>query len=109
MEFSTTATPATRLREPPDATGMRCARFASPTTATCRSGRHDMGSYSGSSDWDDLPSSTDSATFAPKPVVQQKDADDEPLSVTPQGDKKPLDLILAFDTTGSRRPWIQNV
>jgi len=68
-----------------------------------------MGSYSGSSDWDDLPSSTDSATFAPKPAVKEKDADDEPLAVTPQGDKKPLDLILAFDTTGSMRPWIQNV
>jgi hypothetical protein len=69
-----------------------------------------MGSYSGSSDWDDLPSSSDSATFAPQPVAQKtKDADDEPLAVAAPATKKPLDLILAFDTTGSMRPWIQNV
>jgi Mg-chelatase subunit ChlD len=69
-----------------------------------------MGSYSGSSDWDDLPSATDSARFVPAPAKPQaRDADDEPLTVTPQGQRKPLDLILAFDTTGSMRPWIQNV
>jgi Mg-chelatase subunit ChlD len=69
-----------------------------------------MGSYSGSSDWDDLPSAGDAAHFAPAPATAKpKDSDDEPLTLTPQGARKPLDLILAFDTTGSMRPWIQNV
>ena len=70
-----------------------------------------MGSYSGSSDWDDVPSTTDAARFAPTPAVRPKAAagDDEPLTLAPGGERKPLDLILAFDTTGSMRPWIQNV
>jgi Mg-chelatase subunit ChlD len=67
-----------------------------------------MGSYSGSSDWDDLPSAGDAARFAPAPA-KPKDQDDEPLTLSAEGPKKPLDLILAFDTTGSMRPWIQNV
>jgi Mg-chelatase subunit ChlD len=76
-----------------------------------------MGSYSGSSDWDDLPSAGDAARFTPAPATTTTatttpvvhDKDDEPLTLTPQAQRKPLDLILAFDTTGSMRPWIQNV
>jgi Mg-chelatase subunit ChlD len=69
-----------------------------------------MGSYSGSSDWDDLPAAGDAARFAPTPAKpKEKDTDDEPLTGTGPATRKPLDLILAFDTTGSMRAWIQNV
>lgn len=69
-----------------------------------------MGSYAGSSDWDDLPAAGDAARFAPTAAAARPpDGDDEPLALERSGAQKPLDLILAFDTTGSMRPWIQNV
>jgi hypothetical protein len=77
-----------------------------------------MGSYSGSSDWDDLPAPQSFAAFkpaaaepaappAPAPVA---DADaDESLAVARGATKKRLNAIFAFDTTGSMTPWIENV
>ena len=73
-----------------------------------------MGSYAGSSDWDDVPSSSDSSRFRPSRASttsaapkKPKDKDDD-LDLQ-EGTTKPINLILAFDTTGSMRPWIQNV
>ncbi|MBI3267542.1 MAG: VWA domain-containing protein [Planctomycetes bacterium] len=77
-----------------------------------------MGSYSGSSDWDDVPSVTDAQRFSPAPAPAPaspaakttRDDAEEPLDLTPGGVAgKPLNLILAFDTTGSMRAFIQNV
>jgi Mg-chelatase subunit ChlD len=68
-----------------------------------------MGSYAGSSDWDELPSSGDAARFTPARAPATAEGEDEPLVVERQGATAPLDLILAFDTTGSMRPWIHNV
>lgn len=69
-----------------------------------------MGSYAGSSDWDDLPSHTDARRFRPSRAATpaQKDAGEDDLELG-EGTTTPFDLILAFDTTGSMRPWIQNV
>lgn len=67
-----------------------------------------MGSYAGSSDWDDVPASTDAARFAPTPAAA-KEVEEELVTDGAAGSRKPLDLLLAFDTTGSMRPWIQNV
>lgn len=68
-----------------------------------------MGSYEGSSDWDDLPAAGDAARFVPARTETPSPSDDEPLTLTRGAAEKPLDLILAFDTTGSMRPYIQNV
>jgi hypothetical protein len=75
-----------------------------------------MGSYAGSSDWDDLPSTTDSQRFRPRPASGTPASGGTPAAA-PADDEiqfearqtKPLALILAFDTTGSMRPYIQNV
>lgn len=69
-----------------------------------------MGSYAGSSDWDDLPAATDSARFAPKPVAKPAEESEQLADLgAGQRSSRPLDLVLAFDTTGSMRPYIQNV
>jgi Mg-chelatase subunit ChlD len=65
-----------------------------------------MGSYAGSSDWDEVPAAGDAVRFSPAPA---KEAEEELLAGTAGRPQQPLDLILAFDTTGSMRPWIQNV
>ncbi len=74
-----------------------------------------MGSYAGSSDWDDFPSRTDSRRFSPtrttakKKKTKKKDPAQKDLVLERAESSKPLNLILAFDTTGSMRPYIQNV
>lgn len=70
-----------------------------------------MGSYAGSSDWDDVPSVTDAARFAPRPAGAPATPveKEEELAVDGARRTKPLALILAFDVTGSMSPWIQNV
>ncbi len=71
-----------------------------------------MGSYSGSSDWDDVPSRSDVRRFAPtrkkKASAAGEDQGDDDLELE-DGSTQPLTLLLAFDTTGSMRDWIQNV
>ncbi len=73
-----------------------------------------MGSYAGSSDWDDLPSRSATRRFSParrskvkKP--KKKDPAHKDLELQRSETATPLNLILAFDTTGSMRPYIQNV
>jgi hypothetical protein len=78
-----------------------------------------MGSYAGSSDWDDVPSRSDAQRFSPGQPATAADkvtpgsgdggAPEEELTLERGAASKPLDLILAFDTTGSMRPYIQNV
>jgi len=74
-----------------------------------------MGSYSGSSDWDELPSAADAARFAPRAADGKAGGgadgagEDETVAAESGARRGPLDLILAFDTTGSMRPYIQNV
>jgi Mg-chelatase subunit ChlD len=68
-----------------------------------------MGSYAGSSDWDDLPATADAARFTPARAAAAAPEDDDRLEVERKGTTRPLDLVLGFDTTGSMRPWIQNV
>jgi Mg-chelatase subunit ChlD len=88
-----------------------------------------MGSYSGSSDWDDLPSAADAKRFAPRAArtpagaspagaapgretarAGRRDrADEEAMLEVGARRPGPLQLILAFDTTGSMRPYIENV
>ncbi len=75
-----------------------------------------MGSYAGSSDWDDFPSYSDARRFTPSRKKKGKkgkkgkkaEPDDDALELTDRT-TQPLDLILAFDTTGSMRTWLQNV
>lgn len=67
-----------------------------------------MGSYAGSSDWDDAPSSSDTSSFTVSPSAPAAPKEDEGLGEVARS-TKPLDLILAFDTTGSMRPYVQNV
>ena len=66
-----------------------------------------MGSYSGSSDWDSLPSTGDAQRFSPT-AAKPAEAD-EGLVVDAARATKPLDLVMAFDVTGSMRAYIQNV
>ena len=84
-----------------------------------------MGSYSGSSDWDDLPERASFEAFRPRPAGATAPAS-PPATVgpaPPAGEpaeapldagagaavKKRLDAIFAFDTTGSMTPWVENV
>jgi Mg-chelatase subunit ChlD len=72
-----------------------------------------MGSYEGSSDWDDYPTRSDTSRFRPAPSATapkelQQPADDETIELA-EHSTKPINLILAFDTTGSMRAYIQNV
>ena len=80
-----------------------------------------MGSYAGSSDWDDLPTRASFETFRPQPAVASTQASkvagqpsdeateetDAPLDGPAQ--RKRLNAIFAFDTTGSMTPWVENV
>jgi Mg-chelatase subunit ChlD len=68
-----------------------------------------MGSYAGSSDWDDVPSTTDAQRFAPSRKVDATEAADENLVLERPTTSKPLNLVMAFDTTGSMRAYIHNV
>jgi hypothetical protein len=78
-----------------------------------------MGSYEGSSDWDDLPSRESFEAFKPVPAAQRPDnsgakaaktkATDPGLDFDARTDKKRLNAVFAFDTTGSMTPWIENV
>jgi hypothetical protein len=67
-----------------------------------------MGSYAGSSDWDDAPSDGDASRFAATPAAPAAPAEDEGIGEVARS-TAPLDLILAFDTTGSMRPYLHNV
>src|SRR5262245_881825 len=71
-----------------------------------------MGSYSGTSDWDELPAQASFEAFRPRPAAPAPAppvADAEPeLEGAPEV-KKRLNAIYAFDTTGSMTPWIENV
>lgn len=74
-----------------------------------------MGSYAGGSDWDDLPAAESFEAFRPKPA--QKAAPHAPAEPEPSDaveaearEGRPrLDVIVAFDTTGSMTPWVENV
>ncbi len=82
-----------------------------------------MGSYAGSSDWDDMPSRSSFSTFKPKARRQQRRKpasgakaaappvvdDDADLVTEGPADRKRLNVIFAFDTTGSMTPWVENV
>jgi hypothetical protein len=79
-----------------------------------------MGSYSGGSDWDDLPERESFEAFHPQPAAarQQPSAPVQPLAVPDSGgevllegpaQKKRINAIIAFDTTGSMTPWVENV
>lgn len=79
-----------------------------------------MGSYAGSSDWDVLPTAADAKRFAPARTAASSSTatagagappppEEEALVLGPGGKGSPLNLILAFDTTGSMRAYIQNV
>lgn len=77
-----------------------------------------MGSYAGSSDWDDLPSSTSFRAFKPRSSrTGQQPAAPAPSDAAGSeveigdvaGDRKRLNCILAFDTTGSMTRWVENV
>ena len=74
-----------------------------------------MGSYAGSSDWDELPARASSETFRPQPTSAPAAAApgpaEEPAEETlagPDGPaaRKRLNAIFAFDTTGSMTPWV---
>jgi hypothetical protein len=72
-----------------------------------------MGSYAGSSDWDEIPSTSEVQRFAPTraaavPAAVVADGD-ERLALDGARRRGPLDLILAFDTTGSMRTHLRNV
>lgn len=82
-----------------------------------------MGSYAGSSDWDDLPAPASFETFRPQPtaaqatsagsapgagpIVAPNEEAEAPLDAPSQ--RKRLNAIFAFDTTGSMTPWVENV
>jgi hypothetical protein len=76
-----------------------------------------MGSYSGSSDWDDLPERASFEAFKPQPVVpaepvakpREPREEEESLGGAAPAVKKRLNAIFAFDTTGSMTPWVENV
>lgn len=68
-----------------------------------------MGSYEGSSDWDDVPSPAEVQRFSPAAAAKPREEGElEGMDLSRRA-SKPLTLILAFDTTGSMRAWIQNV
>ena len=67
-----------------------------------------MGSYAGSSDWDDLPDASSFDAFRPKPAAPAQETTD--VDVTPtSGPRRRLNAIFAFDTTGSMTKWVENV
>ncbi len=75
-----------------------------------------MGSYSGTSDWDDLPARDSFEAFRPKPADSAPApapasavSSEEPQLEGAPTVKKKLNAIFAFDTTGSMTPWVENV
>jgi hypothetical protein len=70
-----------------------------------------MGSYAGSSDWDDVPSESSFEAFRPRPVeAASPPVIDAELDLpVPTGPGRRLNVILAFDTTGSMTQWVENV
>jgi hypothetical protein len=75
-----------------------------------------MGSYSGGSDWDQLPDRSSFEVFRPKPIEPSTSAKSEDDTETPivefkdsAHQKKQMNAIIAFDTTGSMTPWVENV
>lgn len=75
-----------------------------------------MGSYAGSSDWDDVPSEASFEAFRPRPASPQPAPDAPPpgpnddVDVAEASGTKPrLNAIFAFDTTGSMTHWVENV
>jgi hypothetical protein len=75
-----------------------------------------MGSYSGGSDWDELPDRASFEVFRPKPtepstpVKPPESADDTIVDVRDTAhQKKRMNAVIAFDTTGSMTPWVENV
>ena len=72
----------------------------------------DMGSYAGSSDWDDLPVASSFDAFRPKPAEPAVPAPVEGTDVdvpASAGPRRRLNAIFAFDTTGSMTKWVENV
>lgn len=72
-----------------------------------------MGSYAGGSDWDVLPSASSFEAFKPAPKVTPRAVGPEealPLQPAEEGlaDKKRLNAIFAFDTTGSMIRFIES-
>ena len=75
-----------------------------------------MGSYSGGSDWDDLPERASFEAFHPQPAPakaaapakEMKHDEEAPLEGSPT-EKKRINAVIAFDTTGSMTPWVENV
>jgi hypothetical protein len=74
-----------------------------------------MGSYAGSSDWDDVPTRQSVSTFKPRPAAKTpapadppREAPEAELTAT-RAERRRLNAIFAFDTTGSMTPWIENV
>ena len=75
-----------------------------------------MGSYAGSSDWDDLPTRASFETFRPQPIVTPTPGSKPPapgeeadVALEAPAARKRLNAIFAFDTTGSMTPWVENV
>lgn len=76
-----------------------------------------MGSYAGSSDWDDLPARASFETFRPQPTGAPTAAPTPPGEPAEEAgapldgpaERKRLNAIFAFDTTGSMTPWVENV
>ena len=80
-----------------------------------------MGSYSGSSDWDLVPSTASFTAFKPRPAAARPapaapataaapaaTGEDDPVAERP-GPRPRLDAVIAFDTTGSMTPYLENV
>jgi hypothetical protein len=87
-----------------------------------------MGSYAGSSDWDDVPALDDRRRFAPAATPPGTPGtagaagavaaatrgtpgagDDQALDLPAARPTRPIDLIIAFDVTTSMDPYIENV
>jgi hypothetical protein len=73
-----------------------------------------MGSYEGSSDWDDLPARASFATFKPRPAAQAEEPappggnQDDDIALDARPARPRLNAIFAFDTTGSMTKWVKN-
>lgn len=76
-----------------------------------------MGSYTGGSDWDELPSRSSFESFKPQPISKAPQdspapppaEDEKPVTGEEGAEKKRLNAVFAFDTTGSMTPWVENV
>jgi hypothetical protein len=75
-----------------------------------------VGSYAGSSDWDELPTAASFETFRPQPAATTPTTAAPPPAPADENDafdapsvRKRLNAIIAFDTTGSMTPLVENV